>query len=34
MHPDDNKLAELWMLEQYDDIGKAAEWLWERGVRP
>lgn len=30
---DDNKLDALWMLENYDEIGKATEYLWERGVR-
>lgn len=31
---DNNKLAELWMLEEYDDFDKAVEYLWSRGVRP
>lgn len=27
------KLDATWMLEEYDDIDRAAAWLHERGVR-
>lgn len=31
---DDFKLVEPWMLEHYDTIDTATEYLWSRGVRP
>ena len=30
---DDNTFDKLWMLENYDTLDRATEYLWDRGVR-